>query len=79
MAVASAYCSMEGVNAIVEALSADAFCTNPEVGLDEGQTAVCAEVIAQFMPYALQALGGSVTEEGVAEACSNLYDGICSI
>ena len=75
-AVASAYGSMEGVNAIIEALSGEAFCMNAEIGLDEEQQMACVDIIVQFMPPALQVLSGygMATAEG---ACKDYYDGIC--
>ena len=77
MAVNNAYGSMEGINAIVNNLSGYSFCLNPDMAFTEDEQKVCANVIEQFMPPALQALTAAATEESIVEVCTNLYDGIC--
>lgn len=75
-ATGGAFASMEGTNAVVDALKGEVFCQSADLSLAEDQVATCQTIIERFMPAALQTIGAACNE--YAEIiCKEWYDGIC--
>ena len=75
-ATAHAYATMEGTNAVVNALQNESFCMSGEMELDEAQVATCQAIIGEFMPRALRVIGGAC-HAMAKDICHAWYDGIC--
>ena len=75
-AIAHVYGSEHGIHHVIRHLEGEAFCENPELGLDHHQQHDCHHKIEHFMPQALHVVGHALHENS-GHICRDWFHGIC--
>ena len=66
--------SPDTATAIVDVLIGERFCEDPSMAFTEDEIKECQDIVAQFMPLAMQAL---FSHSDARQLCCFYFDGLC--